>query len=555
MIALGHTFYTDHADIEVVLHLYEEYGNDFLQYLNGMFAIAIWDLQTKKLFLARDRMGVKPLFYAVVGGEIVFSSEIKSIFQYPGYRKAMNCNALYHYFSFKNMVPPQTAFQGIYAMLPGHYGIWHDGQMRVHQYWKIDYSVKNSDSFPVAVEKIRSLLQDAAKIRLEADVDVGAFLSGGLDSSLATAMMARQSRRKLKTFALIYEPRKNSIYKKDLDRICAEKVSKMYDVEHYEYLLRPQEVLDFMPEVVRAFDQPFSGGTATYFLSRFIRKHVKVAVVGDGADELFGSYLAHRLAYPFHRYAEERNKLKSCQLNKASWMGEFSPIFLENLFQKTDGDMGELSYNLLQFRDDEKKALLSKTFLDACRVKKNEAPIEMFCTTRELVMAFHSIRTAEDPLDRILEYDWHTMLANQVLPFVDFLSMANSLEVRCPYLDYRLVEYVASLPGNYKIHNNITKYILKEAARGYLPDDVIYRPKEGFVLPIYDWMQSEYKEYAYDTLNEATIKRMDIFDYAYVSNLLNGYYENPEYCPQTAALIWNLIMFTNWYQTYFEQHL
>lgn len=553
LISLGHIFYTDHSDVEVILHLYEEYGDDFLQYLNGMFAIAIWDSQTGRLLLARDRMGVKPLFYAVVGEEFVFASEIKSILQYPTYRKGLDYGAVYHYFSFKNIVPPRTAFQGIYEILPGQYGIWHNGKITLRQYWKIDYSVKSEDSISQAVEKIRTFLWDAAKLRLEADVSVGAFLSGGLDSSLATAMLAKQSSRRLKTFALCYEPRETSIYKKDLDRVCAQKVSKMYDTEHHEYLLRPQEVLESMSEVVRAFDQPFSGVTSTFFLSRFICKYVKVAVAGDGADELFGSYLSHRLAYPFHQYAEERKKSGINDMAGEYRQGEFPADFLARLFQVTDGEMGDLSYRLLQFHDDEKMVLLSKNFIDNCCANQISDDLEGFCTTRELVMAIHDSCTAVDPLDRMLEYDWKIILANQVLAFVDFLSMANSLEVRSPYLDYRLVEYVAALPGNYKIHDNITKYILKEAARGYLPDDVIDRPKEGFVLPIYDWMQSEFKEYVYDTLSEVAVKRMDVLDYTYVSNLLDAYYETPGARPQTAALIWNLVMFTKWYQEYFEK--
>lgn len=541
LISKGHQFYTSHSDTEVILHMYEEYKTDFFKYLNGMFAIAIWDKSRQELLLARDRMGVKPLYYAIVGNEIIFASEIKAILQNPKYQARINSEAIYHYFSFKNTVPPQTAFQGISAMLPGHYGIWNGTEFLVTRYWKIDFHPCSQDTILEAKEKIRELIVDATLSRIYADVDIGSFLSGGLDSSLVTAIMAKGKNNVVKTFSLCYEARSGSIYKKDLDEICAKKVSQLYGTQHYEYLLRPQEVLDCMEDVVRSFDQPFSGVTSTYFISKLIRKHVKVALSGDGADELFGSYLAHRLAIPFHNYARERVDGQIPILDKSGVYASISADYLERMYCKTNGDPALLNYQLLQIRDDRKKSLFTDSF------QQQLSPV---CNTLDLIKKRYESKTASDPLNMALEYDWNGILANQVLPFVDFLSMANSLEVRSPFLDYRLVEYVASLPGTYKIHAGITKYILKEVAREFLPDEVIDRPKEGFVLPVYDWLKSDFKEYAYDILCDAALKRYGILEPAFVQGLLKFYYQDPDKNVGVSSLIWSLIMFQNWCNIY-----
>ena len=543
LLSKGHRFYTDHSDSEVIVHMYEEYGMDFIRYLNGMFAIAIWDKNSRRLFLIRDRMGVKPLFYTISGNDIIFASEIKAILQNPDYRKAFNPEAIYHYFSFKNTVPPQTAFQGIEELLPGHYCIWKDGGISIRRYWKINFGTRSNDSIFEAKERVREILIDAVLSRGVADVAIGSFLSGGLDSSLVTAIMARYKTGKVKTFSMCYEDRPHSVYKKSLDTVCAKKVSQIYKTEHYEYLLRPQEVLDCMDDVVHAFDQPFSGVTSTFFISRLIQKHVKVAVSGDGADELFGSYLAHRLAVPFHHYSSARAVNQKPQIDKRGVYSAFSEDYLENMYQKTKGDPALLSYELLQIRDAQKKQLLTNSF---------QKQLPNVCRTLDVIRRQYENTTAADPQNQVLEYDWNGVLANQVLPFIDFLSMANSLEVRSPFLDYRLVEYVASLPGSYKIHEGITKYLLKEVAREFLPVEVIDRPKEGFVLPVYDWLKTDFREYTFDTLCEASLKRYGILNVVYVRELLNTYYQDPDKNVHMSSFIWNLLMFQNWCKAYME---
>lgn len=536
----GHKFYTDHSDTEVIVHMYEEYGIDFLNMINGMYAIAIWNRKDNKLFLARDRMGVKPLFYAIVNDEIVFSSEIKSILEYPWYKKIINYNALYQYFSFKNVLAPDTAFKGIYAVLPGSYLKWEKDSIVCEKYWQIDFSCPVKDSFEEAKEKIRDMLIDAVKIRMPKDVDMGTFLSGGLDSSLVTAISSNYVGGRLKTFSLCYPTLTKSIYKKDRDEYYAKKVSEQYGTEHHKYVLTADEMIKELPNVVRSFDQPFSGVISTYYLSSDISKYVKVAVSGDGADELFGSYLLHRISTPFEKYSLARKDgLSSCEAYKLvmSMGAEFSDEYMKKKYKLTGGEISNLAYSLLQIGDQEKRFIFTNDFREK---------LEGNVSTKSIVDDFFSNSTASSYMNKVLEYDWNSLLPNQILAFTDFLSMAHSLEIRSPFLDYRLVEYVASLPGEYKINNGKTKWILKEVAREFLDDDVIDRPKEGFVQPTYEWLQTELKEYALDTLSLSSIQKYGVLEYEYVNDVLKSYYTDPTTNIQKSQLIWNLIMFQEW---------
>jgi len=539
----GHTFYSDHSDTEVMLHMYEEYGIDFVNKLNGMFAIAIWDKRTESLIIIRDRMGVKPLFYAIVDGIIIFSSEIKSILLHPLIKKELNYDAIYHYFSFKNITPPETAFKGIFELLPGQIGVFNNKDFNTYKYWNINFLNQSSDTFEEAKEKISALIIDATLKRLVSDVEIGSFLSGGLDSSLVTSIIAKHANSKLKTFSMGYEISEKAVYKKDLDIKCARLMSDLFNTDHTEYILKPQEVLDSMDDVIKSFDQPFSGVTSTYFLSKIISKYVKVAVSGDGADELFGSYLSHRLASPLSYYSSMMKKNSSLLSLDTSRLAPFENNidYLNELYNKTNAELPALFYELLQIKDDEKRNMLSNSF------KKN---ISNGLNTKEVINLLCKTKVSDDPLNATLEYDWNVLLPNQVLAFVDFLSMANSLEIRSPFLDYRLVEYVASLPGNYKINNGNTKHILKCVAEKFLPNEVIYRPKEGFVLPVYDWLKVEFKAYTTDILSEDSIKKYNILEPCWINNLLHEYYSDPYKNVNKSSLIWNLIMFQNWCRLY-----
>lgn len=533
----NHHFYTDHSDTEVIAHLYEDHGLDFPKHLNGMFAIALWDSNKKRLVLIRDRMGVKPLFYSIVNGSLVFASEIKSILEFPQYSREMDYEAIYHYFTFKNIPAPLTAFKGIKALLPGQMLLWQQGEATLKNWWTIRFNEQDGRDERDVQSKILELLDDSTRIRMRSDVPFGAYLSGGVDSSSVVALMSRYSDKPIKTFCLGYE---DELTNKAADLFHARRVSEQYGTDHHEYIMTSGELLEDVDKVIRAFDQPFSGTISTFFLSKLISQHVKVALSGDGADELFGSYLTHRTAQPIRHYARMIDKINNGGLTEYE-NKLFAPCdlkYLEDLYVKSCGDEVKWRSSLYLFNEDEKQTLFSKSFKEQC---------SSCCTTTVVAGYFKNI-TARNPLNRILEMEWKTQLPDQVLAFVDFLSMAHSVEVRSPFLDYRLVEYAATIPGELKIRNGNVKDILKKAVAPLLPPGIVDRPKEGFVLPIFDWMQEKYRDYSSQVLSPARLARHGLFNVDAIQVLLERHTAGEK---ALNGRIWNLMMFQLWWEEYF----
>lgn len=533
----GHHLYTDHSDTEVITHLYEEYGAGFLNKINGMFAVALWDKKKEMLILARDRMGVKPLFYSIVDGDLVFASEIKAILKYPKYGREINYSAVYHYFTFKNIPSPMTAFKGINSLLPGEMVTFSKGSVSNNRWWKARFEEKNVYDAKYLEERILSILEDATRIRMISDVPFGAYLSGGVDSSSIVALMTKYSGKPVKTFSMGYE---GELKNKEADLHYARKIARLYKTEHYEYIMSHKELVEDVANVIEAFDQPFSGTISTFFLTKLIKKHVKVALSGDGADELFGSYLSHRVAQPMHHFGRLRDKVAARALSSDE-KRLFEPCsmdFLEDLFERSGGEEARWRYNLYLFSDEEKKSLLSADFLGHIKDKGSF----------ELINRYFDGLSATDPLNRVLEMEWNTQLPDQVLAFVDFLSMAHSVEIRSPFLDYRLVEFVAAIPGNMKIRNGNVKDILKESVSGLIPEEITRRPKEGFVLPVFDWMKQELREYSVSVLSENRLNKYGLLNAGKVNEMLKRYYAGEK---AVAGRIWNLMMFQVWLEKYF----
>ncbi len=533
----GHTFCTDHSDTELIVHLYEDFGPDFVHQLNGMFAIALWDRKEEKLLLIRDRMGVKPLFFSVVGNILIFGSEIKAILSHPAYALDLNYEGIYHYFTFKNIPAPFTAFKEIYSLLPGEILTYSHGDIRKKRWWKISFFENGEVNEEFVKDRIYTLLEDATRLRMRSDVPFGAYLSGGVDSSTIVALMTRFSDKPIKTFSLGYD---DELRNKEADLFYARKVSQMYQTEHYEYIMSYKELLDEIGDVIRAFDQPFSGTISTYFLTKLIRSHVKVALSGDAADELFGSYLSHRVAQPMYHFNRLYTKIKHGVLTEEE-KKLFPPCdihFLEDLYHKSGGNDVEWRYQLSLFKDGEKDRLLSGEF------KSKLTGTSSF----SLFDACFQDTTSKDPLNKVLEAEWNTQLPDQVLAFVDFLSMAHSVEIRSPFLDYRLVEFVATIPGNLKIRNGNVKDILKRTVEPLIPQGITDRPKEGFVLPIFDWMVDKLRDYCVDTLSKNRLKRHGLLNAIVVDDILNRFYSGDS---RYAGKVWNLVMFQLWWEIYF----
>ncbi len=528
----GHRFSSHHSDTETLVHLYEAHGDDFLHHLNGMFAIALWDERRKKLLLARDRAGIKPLYFCRANGRLLFASEIKSLLAHPDTPRTPDYRALYHYFSFKNIPSPWSAFAGIEQLRPGERVIFEQGALRRDTWWSLRFNEDPQMDDAMAAARIRELLEDSVRLRMRADVPFGAYLSGGLDSSSVVALMSRLGGQRVQTFSLVYE---DDIPHKQADRDCARQVASLYGTDHHEHVLTAQDIVDNLDAVVDAFDEPFSGVTSTYFVTSLIARHVKVALSGDGADELFGSYLAHRLAQPLHHFPSLAEKLDT--LTEAEWdllrPYQDQPDYLRSLLKY--GDEAARRASLTLWTDEGKRSLLSSKMLALCAGESSES----------LLRHIYDGCATPDPLNRALACDFATLLPDQVLAFVDRLSMAHSVEVRPPFLDYRLMEFAARLPGSMKIRTGRSKHILKEAVRDLLPDNIINRPKEGFVLPVDGWLRNALQPTLKATLTPERLALHGLLRPETVQQLME---EHVEGRANHGPRLWNLLMFQKWWE-------
>lgn len=548
LIKSGHKFITDHSDTETIVHLYEEFGDAWprLGQVNGMFGIAIWDKTRRKLLLYRDRIGKKPLYWTMAQGNIIFASDIKALLVNPNVERKIHFQSIYHYFSLKSISAPATAYQDIFQLLPGHYLVWENGRVRTAPYWQLDFSQTLSNiTSEEAAQELRDLVGDAVRIRMDCDAPYGAYLSGGVDSSSVVVMMCKNQLQPVTTFCLGYEEEAIGQFQgKAQDIHYARLMSKQLGTNHYEYILGSHEFAECLPRVQQAFGEPFSGTVSTYFLSILMHRHVKVALSGDGADELFGSYLAHRLAFPMETYlrckANGKDSFAALSSRELELLSPFnSPEQFAFLQSISHADQAVWRMRLAVFDEIAKRKILSPEFL----------ALVDGCDTTEVYQRLVRKAQAKDPLNLVLEIEQQELLPNQVLPFVDRLSMAHSIEVRSPYLDYRIIEFANRLPGKFKIKAGVNKYVHKLAVSTLVPEDLMSRPKEGFVQPIYSWMRTSLRHWVEDTLSSRAIKRHGFFRPEAVSAILSEHYHGQV---DRSAQIWNLLCFQVWYEAVYE---
>jgi len=507
LIANGHQLRT-HADTEVLPHLYEDYGTDVARHIDGMFAIAIWDSRRKLGLLARDRMGKKPLYYCASGGTIYFASELKSLLKIPGFTRTINLEALHHYLSLKHVPHPQTIFDGVFMLPPAHQMVIADGKAPViSRYWEPDFSVDAASAAAAEeelVDEFLRLFRQGVQRRLMSDVPIGFFLSGGLDSSLSTAVAAETSGR-IKTFTLTYASG-STTSGKEADRKWARFVAEKYGTEHHEESIEFGNYPEHLRRILTSFDEPFAGVISSYFLSQLISRHVKVAVAGDGADEIFGSYRSHRDAA---RIADGASVT-------AEWRAK-----------------------LLVYSEAAKLDLYNPDVA---------ATLAGASTVGLLKRTFDQVKTT-DPLNRVLEAEFRTILPDQILTYVDRLSMAHSLEVRSAYLDTDVVEFVGKLPGSVKIRGGETKYLLKQAARRYFPAEMVDRPKEGFLMPVTEWVFGDLRTYVADRLSPDRLSAHGFFRPDRVGALIDRL-SAPDADYHDVNRVMALVVFQEWYDLY-----
>jgi asparagine synthase (glutamine-hydrolysing) len=522
----GHRFSTDHSDTEVLVHLYEDRGLDFLHDLNGMFAIALWDMRRRWLVLARDRLGIKPLYFARIPGGVAFGSEPKALLEHPAVSRAPDFTAIHHYLSLKNVPAPLSAFRDIGQLRSGELAVCSGGEIERRRWWRVEFDQCADMDESDAADQIRALLEDSVRLQMRSDVPFGAYLSGGVDSSSVVALLARLGASKIKTFTLVYD---DNFPNKEEDQHFARVVAQRYETEHHEHRVTFTDLPEKIDHVVRSFDEPFSGVISTYFITESISRHVKVALSGDGADEMFGSYLAHRLAVPLAAYAAGRND------PAALVPFEHDVPRLAALVAR--GDEAARRAGLFLLDDAQKNELYSP---------RMRAAVDGIATEELIRSALQGCRS-DDPLNRALFLDLETLLPDQVLAFVDRLSMAHSVEVRPPLLDHRLVQFVADLPGSVKIKARRVKHILKEAVRDLLPAELLARPKEGFIMPVNEWLIGSLKDFVQATLTPERLARHGLLRASVVREMLETHYSGTA---NRGNQIWNLLMLQLWWERY-----
>jgi asparagine synthase (glutamine-hydrolysing) len=533
----GFQFKTDHSDTEVILPLYQKHGVDFPNKLRGMFSIAIWDCVSEELILVRDRAGIKPLYYAATAHGLVFGSEVKALLTHPLVSCDPDFVALHHYLSLKNIPSPLSAFEHIRQLSPGHCLTYRESKIQIDRWWKLDFSMRFEGTEQEAISEVRRMLEESVALHMRSDVPFGAYLSGGVDSSSVVALMARQMEQPVKTFTLAYD---DGFEHKDQDQAYALEVSRRYGTDHHEFTVRFEDVPSRIDEVVRAFDEPFSGVISTFFLTELIGEHVKVCLSGDGADELFASYLSHRIAKPLalrsqsNRFDIEPSDRPSSDYGE--WVGRETE--LDRILER--GDYADQRMALYICDDEGNRSLYSK---------KMKALIGE-TSTAGLVREIDSQFRGDDETNRALHLDFETLLPDQVLAFVDRLSMAHSVEVRPPFLDHPLIELAASIPGAQKIKRGRVKHVLKEAVRGLIPGEILDRPKEGFLMPINHWVLNNLEPYVTEVLSEPRLSRHGLFDTQTINQLLAAHYSGKA---NYGNRIWNILNLQLWWEAYIDR--
>jgi len=541
LIQKGHRF-KSRTDTEVLLHLYEEKGSDCLKYLRGMFAFAIWDEKAARLFAARDRIGKKPFYYTYKNQTLIFGSEIKAILQDPEVSASVNRAAITDYLSYGYTPTPETMFQGIMKLPPAGFLIYEKGNIKIERYWRLDFSNKAKMSEGEYCDKITHLLKEATRIRLISDVPLGAFLSGGIDSSAVVYMMNRLASGPVKTFSIGFEEQSYNELK------YAQIIAKRYGTDHHEYIVKPNAI-ELLPKLVWHYNEPYADSSAlpSYYVASMTRQEVKVALNGDGGDEDFGGYERYMAA----RYAElfrkipgpVREKLMRPIVNKIPETLEFNNLGrkIKRFVSMASKPYRERHYNWVSiFRDSEKDYLLSDDFKKELRDKESFWYLDG---------AFRQCKS-KDMVDCIMSADINTYLLDDLLVKMDIATMANSLEGRSPFLDQKVMEFAASIPSNAKIRGTTLKYILKKSMRKVVPREILSRPKMGFGVPLDKWFREDLKKYAYDNLMSDKCLGRGYLKKEGVEKLLEDHCE----CrANNGPRIWSLLNLELWHKVFIDR--
>jgi asparagine synthase (glutamine-hydrolysing) len=534
----GHSFRTA-TDTEVIVHLYEDFGEECLEHLRGMFGLAVWDSCRRRLFLARDRLGIKPLYFTEAGGRLVFGSEIKAILQHPAVEAKLNVEGLSNFLSLKYVPAPQTMFEGIYALPPGCCLTCDENGVKVRRYWDLSFVNQGNGglSEEVYAEQLAALLRECVKLHLVSDVPFGAFLSGGLDSSTIVALMSQFLNEPVKTYSVGFEGDAEAFSELPYARL----VAKKFQTDHHEVFIGPHHLINLLEKVIWHLDQPIGdeASLANYMVAELASRQVKMVLTGEGGDELFAGYA---------RYAGERlsplfkllpKAAKSLVLAASAQLPGLRRQKLA-LFALCQSDEATRFVNWFPLFNSEMKEALLSTDLKG----------ELSGYDAGYVFREHLARTdGTEPLNRMLYVDTKLWLPDDLLARGDKTSMAVSLEARVPLLDHKLVEFAAALPQNLKLKGFARKYLLKKVSRASLPPQIIQRKKKGFPMPFTLWFQREARSFLHDVLSASTVRRRGLFNPLFVEKLLK---EHEKGFADHGSLLYGLLSVELWQRCFMD---
>jgi asparagine synthase (glutamine-hydrolysing) len=536
----GHAF-RSRSDTEVMLGAYREWGIDCISRFRGMFAFAVWDADARRLFVARDRVGKKPLHYWIDRDGIAFASEPKAFLADPGFTPEPEPAALSAYLNYQYVPSPLSAFKGVRKLPPAHYLLVEDGRVTVERYWKLSYATKRHLTEAEACEELIERLHQAVRLRLISDVPLGAFLSGGVDSSAVVALMAGMIDSPVKTFSIGFD-------EQDYDELpYARLVARRYGTDHHEFVVRPDAV-EIFPRLVWHYNEPYADASAipTYYLSQLARRHVTVALNGDAGDENFAGYRRYITPAPARRFDRLPRPLRQAvggvaRLSPAPGRSD-SALYRGRqwLRRLSDTPAGRYSRRVMIFEPDLKADMCEPAFLAAA----GDAGAPTFLTD-----AFER-SDAQDFVDTVLDVDVSYYLSDCLLVKVDIATMAHALEGRSPMLDHEFMAFAASLPSDLKLRGTDSKYIFKKAVRRFLPDEIIDRPKKGFSVPLERWFRHELRDMSGDLLLDGRLSARGYFKPGAVQRLLEEHWRGTG---SWHNHLWSLLMLESWHRVFIDE--
>jgi len=540
----GHRFRTG-TDTEVIVHAYEQWGTGCVKRFRGMFAFALWDQQRRQLFLARDRVGKKPVLYTQVGNVFLFSSELQSLLQYPDIRREPELSAIDAYLSYGYVPAPQTAFRGVNKLPPAHWLTLDVSRgrpvLRVEQYWKLEYSPKSRLSEAEAAEQLRQKLTEAVKLRMISDVPLGVFLSGGLDSSVVVGLMAGLSPQPVKTFSIGFKEAGWS------ELGFARNVAQRWATDHHEFVVEP-DALVILPRLVRHYGEPFADSSAvpTFYVSQVTRRSVTVALNGDGGDESFAGYnryFANLVAERLSRVPGARNAMVLLQMLLPDSSNQKNRLrYIHRFLGAVAGSTPERYQEWVGiFSQRQKQGLLGGDFRpDGAEENTDQLLRHLFAASRQL-----------HPIDAAMAVDVASYLPYDLLAKVDITSMANSLEARSPFLDHEVMEFAARLPIHFKRRRRISKYLVKRAFADLLPRENLRRGKMGFGVPVGEWFRGSLREFLQDMILSERSRQRGYFNPQAVQALLENHVARKA---DHGTQLWALLMLEMWHREFLDNH-